>query len=138
MVRERFDDHVRLSIHPSSGKEKIYIPLIPQDSFTMTPWHAAVAVDVQGNFRTAHVEELQDSHILLCKDGSPRYFVEKSPLFEWEADVEFKHQYGGVLIISRRGSSPAVLSASDKEKLSTLARSHKTLELRGFDMAESG
>lgn len=137
VIRERFGDHVRLSIHPSSGKEKLYIPLIPQDSFTMTPWHATVVADVRGNFRTVHVEKVRDSHVLVYQDGKPSFFRERSPLFEWEAEVEFKNQYGRELLISKRGSGSAILTASDKEKLASLVMSHRTIEVRGFESAKT-
>lgn len=136
VVRERFPEHVRLSIHPSSGKEKIYVPLIPQNSFSMTPWHTAVAVNVRGNFKTAHVEDLRKSHDLVIKDGKPTFFRERSPLFKWNIEVEFTHRYGRSLLITKRGPSKESIGASDQAKLMALAMMHKAVELRGFDLEE--
>ncbi|GME38716.1 hypothetical protein GTA08_BOTSDO12991 [Neofusicoccum parvum] len=133
VIRERFPEHVRLSIHPSSGKEKIYIPLIPQESFSMTPWHATVAVDVRGNFKIAHVAEFRASHDLVMKDGKPAFFRERSPLFKWSIEVEFTHRYGRSLLITRRNPGKSLMSVSDQAKLMTLAMTHKVVELKGFD-----
>ncbi|KAJ3538272.1 hypothetical protein NM208_g5975 [Fusarium decemcellulare] len=136
LIRERCPDHVRLSIHPSTGLTKISMPLIPQpNSFSMTPWHCAVAVDVRGNFKTAHVAALRDSHKLIYKHGQAYFFRERSDLWEFDAKVELEHVYGGGLIVrnaSGEEQSKEFLSDSDKEKLASLAISCGKVVVKGF------
>ncbi|EGR44678.1 uncharacterized protein TRIREDRAFT_69881 [Trichoderma reesei QM6a] len=47
-VRQKYKDSVRLSIHPSTGSNKLSISLLPTDSFYTTPWHCAVAYRLDG------------------------------------------------------------------------------------------
>jgi hypothetical protein len=132
------------------------MPLIPQaDSFSMTPWHCAVAVDARGRFSTAHAADLRDNYELVRSrdDGRPYFFREKTPLFDWDADVEFEHLYGGGVVVhnnSGSGNNSAsdeegaaageeskdtadkVLSDSDKEKLVALAVLQGKIVLEGF------
>ncbi|KAH7125938.1 Pyoverdine/dityrosine biosynthesis protein-domain-containing protein [Dactylonectria macrodidyma] len=136
LIREKLPDHVRLSIHPSTGLTKISMPLIPQpDSFSMTPWHCAVAVDVSGNFKTAHVATLRNTHELVYKDGHAHFFRQRSSLWEFDAKVEFEHLYCGGLVVrnaSGREQSKKSLSDSDKEKLASLAVSCGKIIVKGF------
>ncbi|KAJ3492685.1 hypothetical protein NLG97_g5216 [Lecanicillium saksenae] len=139
LILETYPESVRLSIHPSNPKNvtKISMPLIPQpNSFSMTPWHCAVAVDTHGNFRTAHVGELRQTHDVVLKDGHPYFFRERSPLYSWATKVEFQHLYGGGLIIrnaSGANLSRESLSDSDKEKLAALKALQRKVMLMGFD-----
>ncbi|KAG9195582.1 hypothetical protein G6011_00703 [Alternaria panax] len=134
LIREKYPDHVRLSIHPSTGLTKISMPLIPQhDSFSMTPWHCAVAVDVHGKFRTSHAATLREDHDLVFKNGRPYCFRERSPLYLWDAKVEFSHLYGGGLIVQNVGGQTKMsLSDNDQEKLATLTRLQGNVVLQGF------
>ncbi|KAH8746348.1 Pyoverdine/dityrosine biosynthesis protein-domain-containing protein [Hyaloscypha finlandica] len=136
LILEKCPEHVRLSIHPSTGQTKISMPLIPQpDSFSMTPWHCAVAVDTQGNFKTAHVGVLNATHDKVFKYGRPYHYRERSALWNWDAKVEFEHLYGGGLVIHNvRGDEQHkdLLSKSDKLKLASLAIAQGKVELRGF------
>lgn len=91
----------------------------------MTPWHCAVAVDVYGNFKTAHAGDLRKTHDLVYKNGKPYFFRERSPLYQWDAKVEFEHLYGGGLIIHNAGGPDQTeqsLSAADQAKLDALSQ----------------
>ncbi|TDZ27410.1 Spore wall maturation protein DIT1 [Colletotrichum spinosum] len=136
LIQERYPEHVRLSIHPSTGLTKISLPLIPQpDSFSMTPWHCAVAVDVHGNFKTGHVGVWRDTHELVYRNGQPYFFREKSNLYSWDAQVEFEHLYGGGLVVHSAAGvyqSKRNLSDSDRLKAATLAVLQGRLAFRGF------
>ncbi|KAF4455336.1 Pyoverdine dityrosine biosynthesis [Fusarium albosuccineum] len=137
LIREKCPDHVRLSIHPSTGLTKISMPLIPQpNSFSMTPWHCAVAVNVKGHFKTAHVAALRDSHELIYKNEQAYFFRERSDLWEFDAKVEFEHFYGGGLVVRKAsGEEPSreSLSDSDKEKLASIAISCGKVVVKGFE-----
>ncbi|KAF6793734.1 glutamyl-tRNA(Gln) amidotransferase [Colletotrichum sojae] len=136
LIRERLPEHVRLSIHPSTGQTKISMPLIPQpDSFSMTPWHCAVAVDTRGRFKTGHLAAWRDTHELVLKDGKPYFFRERSPLYSWDANVEFEHLYGGGLVVHNAGGveqTKSSLSDSDKRKAGALAVLQGKIVFRGF------
>ncbi|KAI9149902.1 Isocyanide synthase xanB [Paramyrothecium foliicola] len=136
LIKASCPDYVRLSIHPSSGRTKVSMPLIPQpDSVSMTPWHCAVAVDTEGNFKTGHVEDLKDHYDLVEKDGKPYCFRERSELYSWDADVEFDHLYGGgVLVRNPEGSDQTKesLSDADREKLAELATLQGKIVMEGF------
>ncbi|TVY73421.1 Spore wall maturation protein DIT1 [Lachnellula suecica] len=72
-------DHVRLSIHRSTGLNKLSFPLVPQiNHFSMTPWHCCIAVTAKGEFRTAHKTALVDTHDLVEHEGRPSYFRDRS------------------------------------------------------------
>ena len=136
MIRDKFPYHVRLSIHPSSGSTKISMPLIPQpDHFSMTPWHCAVAVDIHGNFKTAHVEDLREDYDMVLKDGQPYCFRERSSLYSWDAKVEFEHLYNRGLVVRNAGGTSQnkeSLSDADRERLATLATLQGKIVLEGF------
>ncbi|KAH0423568.1 hypothetical protein CcaCcLH18_12094 [Colletotrichum camelliae] len=136
LIREKLPEHVRLSIHPSRGLTKISMPLIPQsDTFSMTPWHCAVAVDVQGNFRTGHLPTWTDTHELVYRDGLPYLFRERSTLYSWDANVDFEHLYGGGLVVHNLGGpeqTKASLSVSDRKKAASLAVLQGRIVFRGF------
>lgn len=112
------------------------MPLIPQpDSFSMTPWHCAVAVDIHGNFKTGHIATWKSTHEVVYRDGRAYFFREKSPLFEWDSEVEFEHLYGGGIIVHNKGGASqtkSALSNSDKMKAATLAVLNRRLTFRGF------
>ncbi|EQB44842.1 hypothetical protein CGLO_16367 [Colletotrichum gloeosporioides Cg-14] len=136
LIREKLPEHVRLSIHPSTGLTKISMPLIPQsDTFSMTPWHCAVAVDVEGNFRTGHLPTWRDTHELVYRNGLPYFFRERSTLYSWNAKVDFEHMYGGGLVVHNVGGSEqtkASLSVSDQKKAASLAVLQGRILFRGF------
>ena len=138
LILEKYPEYVRLSIHPASQKNvtKISMPMIPQsNSFSMTPWHCAVAVDTAGNLKTAHVGELRQTHDVVLKTGQEYFFRERSPLYAWDATVEFQHLYGrGLIVRNTSGADLSVtsLSDSDKEKLAALKAAQGNVTLSGF------
>ncbi|EKG10494.1 Monooxygenase FAD-binding protein [Macrophomina phaseolina MS6] len=79
LLREKFADYVRLSIHPSKkGDEKIYIPLLPRkDDPGMNPWNCCVALMANGEVRTGYSEDFAEKYDLVRWDGRPYYFKEK-------------------------------------------------------------
>lgn len=100
------------------------MPLIPQpDSVSMTPWHCAVAVDIHGNFKTSHAGALRNTYDIVYKNGRSYFFRERSPLYAWDARVEFEHLYGrGLVIHNMEGvaQKEESLSDSDRKKLASL------------------
>ncbi|KAL9595341.1 MAG: hypothetical protein Q9219_006495 [cf. Caloplaca sp. 3 TL-2023] len=136
-IEDKCGDYVRLSIHPSSGKTKLSVPLIPPPAGgqLMTPWHSSVAVGVDGTFRTVHAANVRETHDLIYQDGRPYYFREKSPLFDFgDLKVEFEHLYPGGLIIrpaAGTGTAPSFKEV-DVKKVRKLAEIQSPVVLRGF------
>ncbi|KAJ5748036.1 Pyoverdine biosynthesis [Penicillium nucicola] len=126
--------HVRLSIHPSVGRNKISIPLLCQgDLFGDMPWHASVAVLSNGEIVTGHAREFRKLYEVVMKYDRPYYFRERSPIYEWSADVIFQHDYAG-LIVKNPHQRPQVLGRDDRLKLARLIVSQKkSVRVEGFE-----
>ncbi|KAI3538148.1 pyoverdine/dityrosine biosynthesis protein [Colletotrichum tamarilloi] len=121
-------DHVRLSIHPSSGAVKLSMPLLVEkhnpDGFPRTPWHSSIAVSLDGGYRSLHAKDVRDTHDLVMRDGRPWCFREKSELFELGEDVEIEHLYPtGIEVRPREEKNGEVkLNEAAREKLVKLAQ----------------
>ncbi|KAJ6180369.1 hypothetical protein N7519_010830 [Penicillium mononematosum] len=64
---------------------------------------------------------------LIKKDGQPYFFRESSPLFNWNASVDFEHHYGQNLVVRVRKQMDQELSDSDLDKLAHLAIQQKSV-----------
>lgn len=132
-------DHLRLSIHRSSGQTKLCIPLIPQPGKAnlMTPWHCSVAVGLDGSYKTVHASDVRDTHDVVLQNGRPHHLREKSDLWEFgNVKVEFEHLYpcGLILrpIIGADSPSPPSFRDIDVSKVRKLAELQSPVILRGF------
>ncbi|KAJ5089076.1 hypothetical protein N7532_007760 [Penicillium argentinense] len=140
-IRANRKDYVRLSIHESAGEKKLSVSLIPQirGSLGFTPWHASVAVGLDGSYRTVHAEDVRDTHDLIYRKGQPYYFREKSDIFDWAADavsVKFEHLYPCGLIIRpadiNNVNPPPSISDLPMHKVRKLSNIMSPVILRGF------
>ncbi|KAJ5571870.1 Pyoverdine biosynthesis [Penicillium sp. DV-2018c] len=134
VINAALGQHIRLSIHPSMGRNKISIPLLRQDdSFGDMPWHASVVVLSNGAVKTGNSRAFRELYELLVKNGKPYYFRESSPMYDWEAEVEFQHGYDGLAI---RNSSQKCqsLGRGDRLKLARLIMQYqnKSVSVEGF------
>lgn len=134
-VRERFPNHVRLSIHPSTGEDKISINILPVPE-TLTPWHNAVGFKVDGTVLSGHRSffENMDDMELIYENGQPSYYREKSYLYDWgEIKITVEHLYPSGLII-RPENGPKSLEIDDLNPLRVrgLAEENSPVILRGF------
>jgi alpha-ketoglutarate-dependent taurine dioxygenase len=132
---------VRLSIHDSAGKGKLSMAIVPQQQkgvVGFTPWHSAVAVELDGSYRTVHAADMTDDYELVLKDGRPYCYRAKSDLFDWtEAglDVTFEHLYPCGLIVRPvipEGSSAPSMTAIPGKKVRDLSNNFSPVVLRGF------
>ncbi|CAI7600504.1 Pyoverdine biosynthesis [Penicillium manginii] len=140
-IKANRKDYVRLSIHESAGERKLSVSLIPQlrGSLGYTPWHASVAIGLDGSYRTVHAEDVRDTHDLVYKNGQPYYFREKSDIFNWAEDgvaVKFEHLYPSGLIIrpadiDNVNPTPSI-SALPMSKVRKLSNIMSPVVLRGF------
>lgn len=103
----------------------------------MTPWHCAIAVGLDGSFRTVHAADVRDTHELVYRNGQPHHLREKSDLWAFDpVKVEFEHLYPCGLIvrpiIEIGVSSPPSLRDIDVLKVRKLAELQSPIVLRGF------
>lgn len=130
---------MRLSIHQSSGQTKLSIPLIPQPGKgnLMTPWHCAIAVGLDGSFKTVHAADVRDTHEVVLQNGHPHHLREKSDLWDFgDVKVEFEHLYPCGLIVrpavGADAASPPSFRDMDVLKVRKLAEFQSPVILRGF------
>ncbi|KAJ5400494.1 hypothetical protein N7465_010983 [Penicillium sp. CMV-2018d] len=136
VINATLGKYIRLSIHPSLGRNKISIPLLRQgDMFGDMPWHASVVVLSNGEIKTGRSREFRELYEVVMKHGRPHYFRERSPAYEWETEVEFQHDYDG-LIVKNTSQRVQRLGRDDRLKLARLIVQYQTKSVRveGFDL----
>ncbi|GAO16174.1 hypothetical protein UVI_02045310 [Ustilaginoidea virens] len=140
-VRQRYKDHVRLSIHQSTGATKIPISLLPTETTFTTPWHCSVAYKVDGTVVSGMRADFDNdaTYELVTENGIPSYYREKSPLFSWDlaqGAVSFEPIYPcGWMVRPAGGPEPlSTLSINDVDakKVRSLAEVNSPVVLRGF------
>ncbi|POS70066.1 pyoverdine/dityrosine biosynthesis protein [Diaporthe helianthi] len=141
-LEHKFPRAIRLSIHRSTGKTKISIPLIPQPGeFGLTPWHSTLLVTEQGKFRTKLSKDLADTakYEVVKKKGRPYFIRERHPDFDWPDYISISHKYGGKILVQNTSQVESEKSLTDefKLKLANLALRPGGLEVRGFTVEES-
>lgn len=137
-VRDKFDGHIRLSIHPSVGATKIPISLLPTGSCFTTPWHSSVAIDVNGKLHSGHKEtfDADPRYELVFEDGRPSFFREQSDLFDWGAEKQIVVEYMipcGIMICPGPSNKTKLAMADiPAQKVRALAELNSPVVLRGF------
>ncbi|KAF4968849.1 hypothetical protein FSARC_3815 [Fusarium sarcochroum] len=137
-VRQKYPDHVRLSIHPSTGAVKLSVNLLPTDDLYTTPWHCSVAFRLDGTIRTAMRSEFDgdDSLELVYENGRPHYYREKSSLLSWAEDkggIMVDPIYpAGLSIRPANGPGSLTLDDIDTQKVRALSEINSPIVLKGF------
>ncbi|KAF5670104.1 ABC transporter [Fusarium heterosporum] len=77
-VKARFPNHLRLSIHQSTGEHKISLSLLNTKSGFTTPWHCSVALMADGEWLSGLMIDFKADRLLelVEEDGRPSYFKE--------------------------------------------------------------
>lgn len=136
VIQKTFPEAVRLSIHPGSGNNKFSISLFPISGPAATPWHTTLVFDLDGSVRTAHRATIEASpkHEVVCRNGKPWFFREKSDLYTWEGmDIEFEPLYPfGLVITPAPGAAVPSLADVDMTKLRRLSEFNSPVVMRGF------
>lgn len=138
MINVTLGSHIRLSIHPSIGKNKISIPLLPHaGKFGDMPWHASLVVLSNGEIQTGDAKDFRDKYDIIMKNGRPYYFRERNALYEWSVPVDIQHSYKS-LLFKNPGDGEQTLQADDRLKLARCIVSHKdhTVHVEGFTVPE--
>ncbi|KAH8748816.1 Pyoverdine/dityrosine biosynthesis protein-domain-containing protein [Hyaloscypha sp. PMI_1271] len=77
-VQHAFPNHLRLSIHQSTGEHKISMSLLNTKTGFTTPWHCSVALMADGEWVSAPMGEFQKDPKMkiVYEDSRPCYFQE--------------------------------------------------------------
>ncbi|PYI01900.1 pyoverdine/dityrosine biosynthesis protein [Aspergillus sclerotiicarbonarius CBS 121057] len=132
-IRKNFPNHVRLSIHPSNGANKISINILPRTSSPITPWHSSPSYTVDGSFKHAwrEVFAANPDMELVHKDGRPWCYRVKSELYIWSMPAHFEPNYPNGVTVTPL--SPSSLLLADMERAQALAQKNSPVILRGFE-----
>ncbi|KAL9134767.1 MAG: hypothetical protein Q9175_004047 [Cornicularia normoerica] len=78
-VKSAFPNHLRLSIHQSTGEHKVSMSLLDTKTGFTTPWHCSVALMADGEWISATMGDFKKDPRLeiIYEDGRPSYFQEK-------------------------------------------------------------
>lgn len=134
-VRENFRNHLRLSIHPSTGEAKLSISLLPTETAFTTPWHCSIAFTKEGNVITGPRRDFDTNPTfeLVYENGRPSYYRERTELLYWSSQITCEPLYPCGLMI-RPAAGPKTMSIEDVDaaKLRALAELNSPVVLRGF------
>lgn len=83
-------NHLRLSIHQSTGQHKVSISLLATNGMFTTPWHCTVALRTDGSIISKpKIEfEFDPRFELVHENGRPSYFQETEGNEMAEGDLE--------------------------------------------------
>ncbi|KAL7958005.1 Pyoverdine/dityrosine biosynthesis domain-containing protein [Trichoderma compactum] len=136
IIDDNFPEHIRLSIHRSTGSNKLSFPLVPQpDGSSMTPWHCSVAVTSEGQFHTALAADLRGSFHVIEQDGRPYYFRDRSDVWKWDVPVEFEVFYPKGLYIRAKaieGEAAPKIGPNELAKIEQLRKGFSPVSPVGF------
>ncbi|KAH9905169.1 putative pyoverdine/dityrosine biosynthesis protein [Xylariomycetidae sp. FL2044] len=138
-VRENFQDRLRLSIHPSTGENKLSVSLLPTDTRFTTPWHCSIAFRLDGSVTTGHRSDFDtadDFELVHDENGRPSFYREKTDLLAWGSErggIVCEPLYPAGWMI-RPAAGPKALSMADvdAQKVRKLAEISSPVVLRGF------
>ncbi|KAK0674590.1 Pyoverdine/dityrosine biosynthesis protein-domain-containing protein [Cercophora samala] len=158
-VRERFPNHLRLSIHPKGagaaasgnakgkGKSqtnvKLPISLLPNTNPGTTPWHCCLGLQADGTILSLPRHEFESDArfelVLSPESGEGSYFREKSPLFSWGGGDDEKPQqvyieplYPCGLLIRPLVPNSLPITSIPILSIRSLAEKNSPVCLRGF------
>ncbi|KAK3315685.1 Pyoverdine/dityrosine biosynthesis protein-domain-containing protein [Apodospora peruviana] len=76
-----FPNHLRLSIHQSTGEHKVSLSLLDTKTGYTTPWHCSVALMADGQWLSAPMGDFKENPLMevVYEDGRPSYFRQRLP-----------------------------------------------------------
>ncbi|KAF2995301.1 hypothetical protein E8E14_003716 [Neopestalotiopsis sp. 37M] len=137
-VKATFSDRLRLSIHPSTGRNKLSVSPLPTDTSFTTPWHCTVAFRLDGTVTSGHhaVFDADDKYELVYQDGRPSFYREKTDLLSWANEaggIACDPLYpAGLLIRPASGAGALSIEDIDGAKVRALAQRNSPVILRDF------
>lgn len=90
-----------------------------------------------GEIKTGRSGEFRKLYEVVMRHGRPYYFRERSPTYEWEAEVEFQHDFDG-LVVKNPSQRIQTLGRDDRLKLARLIVQYQTKSVRveGFEVPD--
>ncbi|KPM39944.1 hypothetical protein AK830_g6625 [Neonectria ditissima] len=137
-VRQKYINHIRLSIHPSTGASKLSLNLLPTDTFYTTPWHSTIVFMLDGTTTTGPRAEFEKDEKLelVYENGRPSYYREKSSLLSWAEEkggITCDPIYpAGLTIRPAKGRGALTMDDIDVKKVRSLSEINSPIILRGF------
>lgn len=137
-VRQKYKDHVRLSIHPSTGAAKLSISPLPTTSMYTTPWHCTVGYKLDGTVVSGMRSDFDndDTMELVHENGKPSYYREKSDLLSWgeaKGGITCEPIYpSGWMIRPAKGPKAMNIDDVDAKKVRSLSEINSPVIMRGF------
>ncbi|KAI0163834.1 Pyoverdine/dityrosine biosynthesis protein-domain-containing protein [Xylariaceae sp. FL1272] len=137
-LRAKFPEYIRLSIHDSTGTDKLSLALIPSErgSVGLMPWRSTIAIDADGSYRNVYPDEIRDTYELVYKNGQPYFYRVKSELFDWSKSglqVEFEHLYPcGIIVRPVNVDQSPSMRLIPMQKVRHLSNNFAPIVLRGF------
>ncbi|KAL8951290.1 MAG: hypothetical protein Q9222_002728 [Ikaeria aurantiellina] len=79
-VKHSFPNHLRLSIHQSTGEHKVSMSLLNTKTGYTTPWHCCVALLPDGDWVSGTMTEFRQDPMMeiIYEDGRPSYFHKRT------------------------------------------------------------
>ncbi|KAL8922380.1 MAG: hypothetical protein Q9208_005233 [Pyrenodesmia sp. 3 TL-2023] len=79
-VKFAYPNHLRLSIHKSTGEHKVSMSLLNTKTGYTTPWHCSVALMADGEWMSSTMADFKKDPRLeiVHENGRPSYFLEKT------------------------------------------------------------
>lgn len=136
-VQTKYKNHVRLSIHSSTGASKLSVSLLPTDTFYTTPWHCTIAFLKDGTVTSGMRSDFESDprFELVYKDERPAYYREQSDLYSWgeaKGGVECDPLYPAGVLIKPKMSGSMSMEDIDATKVRALSEMVSPVVLRGF------
>ncbi|KIW83142.1 hypothetical protein Z517_02386 [Fonsecaea pedrosoi CBS 271.37] len=77
-IKQNFPNHLRLSIHQSTGEHKVSMSLLNTKTGFTTPWHCSVALMADGEWMSAPMGDFKENPRMKVVEekGRPSYFRE--------------------------------------------------------------
>lgn len=129
-VKAGFPDHLRLSIHQSTGEQKISMSLLNTKTGFTTPWHCSVALTANGDWVSAPMGDFKADPKMevVYENGRPSYFRETTAVDGSSTTGNSKNEV--LDVTTQEECSPEIqatneepnLGKAEVEKMTVLAR----------------
>jgi hypothetical protein len=108
-IKENFPEHLRLSIHQSTGEHKVSMSLLNTKTGFTTPWHCSVALMADGEWMSAPMGDFKENPRMKVVDenGRPSYFRELT-------EEEFQEE--GKMRLEAESAQPIEKSADEESQ----------------------
>lgn len=102
-IKKNFPEHLRLSIHQSTGEHKISVSLLPTTTSYTTPWMCAIAYSAKGTLTSAPKGDFEadPTYQVVYRDGRLSHFEERTGSATVPTEVPLNAVNGTVASIAK-------------------------------------